>query len=580
MFSSRIDHVRPLAQVVCVAVLFLVAAASAVAQPDIRQSPDDVLVEVAADHARLPPGRADYSRYISLRNFDTKAKRDENAKLVASQLNALSRRPGIAPLISAGDRRLAGDAPAVVRVSETLLRIYTPDFGPVFAWQWERLGAVDPFWHGSTLIPTDGFKVEEYGFWISQDGSRQEGGSPKDKNAVWVTTREERVPTDRVAIWQRGFFLRTEAGREAFKAIMPRFVDYRSKLPGTDTPVVDADWLIGQVSVSFGRDPGYHDFLGFNNLKEWEALVGLVRDPKIVDAAFLTELLEAVAESTVTQKETLRRIVHLDKPGGDVWLTLDTNQRVAKFNPVANPLESLGDEYVKLAQAIEALGHLSNGYVAMGLFNAQDGKRQDVAPDTIASDNTAPFADRRVHEGLCMRCHVSGFQPLKSWIRDVQNYRPNAVGTKDEKKRRQLQDSYVTRRLEPYLDGSRTRYANAVNETAGWTPLAYSAALKATWKDYVEDAVTVDMAARRLGVTTERFKRAIVAADLADKLKAAGKDAAEIELAVYDVTSKMDPKLGVFRKGEALSAVLFQQGYQRFADAIYGVARPYSVKEK
>lgn len=547
-------------------------------------SQDAILAVIAEDLETLDPVDAGYTRYLSLGGMETQKELEEWSKLGTAQLHDLSRERGIFPLLDIGNPRLRTNPRATVLVRNILLRFDTRYFGKVFQEQWERLGAIDPYWHGDDIVLTNGYKDVEYGYWRMPDGSRYMnrggGGSRMHPDEVWVVSRVEKEPTDQIAVTKHGFFVRTEEGKAAFKKIQTLMKDPRTDSYGTDTPVVDVAWFLGQTMAGINRDPGYHQFLGFSNLAEWERLVGLVRDPKAIDSVYLEELREAVAHSTVTTEEVLRRIIHFDKPGGDAWFTKDSDQRAAKFADEADPTETLGDKY--RFDAIESLAHLPNGFVAKGLFNNK-GVRQDIAPPNIASDSTAPYSDRQVHEGLCMRCHITGFQPINGWVRNVFNSQPNFLATKDPKERIQIQKQYVDTRLEPYLEGSRKRYAESMFQATGWKPEEYSAALKIGWKKYVEGPVDVGMAARKIGVTKLQFEDALTAAPLVKKMKAEGKTDLQIAEAVAVATTKMKGTLSVFRPGPNQStrpAVLFQRDYQRAVDVTYGVVRPYAVSDK
>lgn len=557
------------------AILLLLAASAAFgAEAYTPATPDDVYVQVAADLKTLPDAQAQYARYASLRVHPTEKERDDVARLFTAQLHDLSRRPGIFPLIGKDKVGTLG----VARVSPTLLRFDVTWFGPHFFDAYERLDEQEPYYHGDSLVPTEGYKEVEYGYWVRRStGEQRSGGNRKHRDEYWVTSRVEKEPTEKDAVLVRGFFLRTEAGKEAFRYIQSRMVDPRNLFGGTQVPVIDADWFISQTAADVDRTPGYHDFLDFDTLADWERVVGLVRDPKAIDPVFLTELREAVSKSGVANKEVFRRVVHYEKAGGDVWYTLDSNQRRSKGDPRFNPFSEFGPGLK--TQAIEALGHLRNGFVAKGLFNG-DGVRQDVAPDFIATDSTAPYQDTRVHTGLCFRCHVSGFQDFKMYVRDKLNANKSFLGTTDPRKAQDLFDAYVTTRLEPFLEGSRARYAAAMMAATGWTPIQYSQALRTYWKEYAEKPVTVESSARRLGLAEEQWKRKLVVQDEVDafRLKDGGHTDAECEAFRLKITSKHDTNLGLLREGDSVEPIVFQQVFQRAADVAYGVARPVAIK--
>jgi hypothetical protein len=583
---------RPLALALAAAVAIVAGLAAPAADPpapaeDRRHSPDDVLVMIAADLTTLPKEEAGHTRYVSLRQYETETERAMWARLATVNLHDLSAARGVFPLVEPKNPRDAAGARAVVRVNPVLLRFNTSYFGPLFQKQWERLGKQEPYWHGVDPRPReagdDGYEDVDVGLYYDRSGNAFGEDGP---GRTWRKTGTERrkVKNKSAAVNKRGFFLRTKEGKDAYLIIQQLMLNPVTHDYGTDVPVVDADWLLGQTYADFKRDPGYHDFLGFNNLDEWFKLVGLVLDDDKVNPAFLQELRDAVGNSTVLLPETLRRIVHFDKPGGDVWLTQDSNQRVADFDPKANPLRELGDDYK--FQAVEALGHLPNGFVAKGLFNNK-GVRQDTAPDSIATDQTAPHSDKRVHEGLCFRCHKTGFQNIKGWARNMYNSPPNFLAVKDKDKRLRIQQQYVDERLDPFLESSRTRYAAAMKAAVGWDPKEYSENLAVGWKEYVEDPVKLTSAARRLGVTDRQLKDALTAKGLQDELRRAGRTEREIAEAVAVVTTRQDPLLSVYRPdkdgnlvGDPLPAVTFQDVFQRAADAVHGAVRPFDIREK
>lgn len=516
------------------------AAALVVAQPpeaDRPITPGDVIQACAADLVRVDPERVKSTRWVSLHNAPPKD-RETLAKVISGHLNSLSREPDIV-------------VPA--KVSEWLLRIDALDYGKVFAEQWERLGAVEPYWHGEDLQPVEEYETRavEYGYWATEGGQTYTG-KRRAAGDRWTTTRTETERVRKAAKVVRGFgpwVVREPTAKAAFELIQAR-------TGGTDAPVVTGEWLLYQTAISFERKPGYYDLLGVKDLKTYEQAVGVVR--KDIDAAFLKELREAVGSSTVTTPDTLRRVVRLEKVAGGYWFTQDANQRQAKDAARGNPITELGDDYQ--FQAVETFAHLPNGLWATGLFDAA-GVRQDKAPDAIASDSTAPHTDRAVHVNLsCIRCHTEGgLQEVDGWVRNVLNAPPNFVVTTDPKKAHDLRQQYVTRRIEPHLKADRDRYAAALWEATGMKPAEYAKAYAAVWEECAERPVTAERAARDLGCSVE-----------------------ELQKALADLGPKIDPVLSAFRlpKPRTVPVVLWLRSYARAQDARYGVSRPFKVREE
>lgn len=517
----------------------LVAALVATAAdppPEVPVTPAEVIAACAADLAKLgpvPPG----VRYVSLHNWPAKD-RDVMAKVISGHVNGLSREPDIVP---------------PVRVGAWLLRIDADDYGKVFAQQWERLGVAEPYWHDADeQLAEDEYETVdvEYGYWVRPDGSKRAGGARKHADERWETTRTEKERRKKATRTVRGFAgwaVPDGAAKKAFETM-------QAKLGGTDAPVVTAEWLLAQTAVQFQRTPGYYDFLGVKDQRTYEAAIGFTE--KGVDPGFLRELREAVANGTVTGPDVVRRLVRYEKVGGGYWFSQDVNLRQAKDPGRANATTNLGDDLE--FQAVEAFGHLPNGMWATGLFSDR-GERQDVAPDFIASDGTAPHADRRVHVNLgCLRCHTDGgLQPIDGWVRNVLNSPPNFLATKDAKAARELRQQY-TRRLEPYLQRDRDRYNAALFEATGMKSAEYAAAYAKAWQRAAEDPVTVERAARDLGCTVDALQKALAAQG-----------------------EKVDPDLAAFRlpKPRAIPVVVWYRSYARAQDALRGVARPFKVKE-
>lgn len=533
-------------------------AAIPAAPPEVPLSPADVLLlchedlfSVNADTKApvIDPEKAKTTRWISLHNL-LPEERDEVAKVMSGHVNSLSREP---------------DITAPVRVGKHLLRIDTLDYGKTFAEQWEKLGKVDPYWHDFDEQPTGEVAADEYeeveveyGYWTDAAGQFYTG---KRRTATdkWTTTRTVKEKRKKAVVAAKtlkvkgfAYWTQNERSKEAFQAL-------QAKLGGTDAPVVTAEWLLYQTAVQQDRSPGYCDFLGYKDLKEFQKLTGVILDKSVLDESFLKELREAVGNSTVTTPQTLRRIVHLEKAGGNYWITQDADQRAAKNRAKANPITNLGDDYE--FDASEVFSHLSNGLFATGLFDAKEGARQNTAPPNIASDSTAPYTDRQVHVNLsCVRCHSNGgMKDIDGWIRNVQNMPPNALGTTDPKQRKTLQQQYVRRRLEPFLDASRDRYNRALLEATGMKSEAYSLAYAKLWEAYAERPVTVERAARDLGCSVKQLQ---------DAIERAGE--------------KREPMLAAFRlpKPATIPVVEWHRVYRRAQDHVHGVARPFAIKEK
>jgi hypothetical protein len=506
---------------------------------------DDLVEIAAADMPTVDASRVATTRYLSLAGLPDKKARDLWARFMSAHVNSLSRSRGIV---------------VPVRVGEYLLRLDIADYGTTFAYTWELLSEHEPFLNGDEFKINDGYKDVEYGYWTRNGIKVRNGGNREHPDEVWVTTEVKREKTDKAVDLKRGVFLRTDGSKAAFKEIQKLIVAADTlplKQSYTNVPVVDAIWFLYQTAIQEDRGPaGYYDFLGIKDLKSYEEVIGYVG--KGIDAAFLEEAREITGNSTVTLPQVLRRIVHKDKVGGDYFFTLDSNIKRATDKNKGNPLRTLNDEYV--FQAIETFGHLPNGFWATGLFNAK-GERQDKAPDFIASDSESKSTDKAVHINLsCMRCHKkSGIKDVDGWYESVLNRPPNESQLKDPKQLRTIRQQYVENKLQTFFDPARARYASALFRASGMRPDEFSETLAEAWHSWAETPVTIERAARWLGVTLDKLDKGL-----------------------FDQKEKVDQVLSPYRlrPPQAISVASFFEAAQRLRDAAGGTTRPFAVRER
>lgn len=503
------------------------------AEPEVRYSPDAILELVAADLATVPDAR--YTRYLSLDDLPDERARTDWELVMRGHLMTLSSEPGLAMPVRVGP----------------LLRINTLDYGDTFAEEWERLGKVEPFWHGDDVSVENVYEDVPYGHYTDSNGVDYPPPR-RNKGDRWTTTRTVRELVKKAGKSIRALFIRTEAGKKAIEAI-----NIRTR--GTDVPVVRATWFLSQTAISWQRDPGYYEFTGIKDLKTFEQSIGFVR--KGQSAGFLRDVRGATGKSGVTLPDVLRRVVRLQAPAGGYWFTQDSDQRLHQKDEetrrLANPLAELGDDYV--FDAVETIGYGPNGWPKTGLFDAK-GAKQDRAPDNIAADDGGLFHDKRIHVNLsCAGCHLNGYlQDVDEWVRGDLN--PDGLlGTKDERKARDLRSQYRDQYIDPYLARDRANYTLVVNQTVkmkpdAWARLYYDAFRQASVQD-----VSPEYAARQLGVSREKMREGF--------LKAAES---------LDITLK--PMVGP--NGRALPVVVWQGAFQRAADAVHGTRRAYKVRSR
>jgi hypothetical protein len=293
-----------------------------------------------------------------------------------------------------------------------------------------------------------------------------------------------------------------EVKRQAAPWLPAADVKFLQDALDTVVPVLSADFFLWQTLQDVDRNPGYHDFLYFDDLASFDALVGFDRR---ASADFLSELREAVAESGVSKQP--RRVARFDKLGGAYWQTFDNRLAVARKGKQRDPLRTLDDTFE--FDASEIYAHLPNGLWAMGLFNAR-GVRQDSAPDFIGGDRTSTSNDSRIHNNhSCITCHADGgLKDIDGWARNL--YAPGglALSSPDYQVLKDLKRKYL-RHLEPHMKRDRERYAEALKEASGLTPREFASEVGKFWAE--EDSLAVDLAraAAKLGVTEEKWLAAL-----------------------------------------------------------------------
>lgn len=396
------------------------------------------------DASGLNPNARPHVRYLWLPAEDL----EQTRKILSFHVNQLSREPEIVLPVPRG----------------RLLRVDMRDYG----WPrdvWEKLADSEPYY----TVRIESKKDWPGGIW--RDGKHYPAG------AFWVKDR-----TPALAPW-------LDAGEA-------------SKLAGmlqSQAPLIDARWFVWQTSCQADRDPGYYDFIGVKEKADLERLVGY--DAKLQQASKRVEMLEAVADSTVTLQP--RRIGAFPAIGGTFWQTFDSRKALDEHNPLR--ILNGGLKF----DAMEVFGPLPNGLMVWGLFD-KDGKRQDSAPDFIASDSTSPSTDRRVHVCLsCVRCHGmnSGINPVDGWARNL--FRGELkLQSPDYDKLRELRQKYF-RDLKGPIDDARRLYSRAVAEcTDGMKVEDVALAFGNLVADY-EAPRTAAMVAADLGMKEAEFVAAL-----------------------------------------------------------------------
>lgn len=412
-------------------------------------TPQEGVVIAAQDIGLLPAYARSYTRYLVLGD------NDEAPRILNGHVNHLQR---------------YSDIVQMVVLEKKVLRINLQELG----WSiglWESLETQDPYYHAD----------------IDISGKRVRGLSPILSKGV----------VEQVIDGQKHYHEVATNLDYLISQMKSKEVPYGSKVP-----LLRADWFFNQTAIQADRKPGYYDFLGVKDEKDFQKLIGF--DPKLAKD-FGKVLRESVSVSGVTHQP---RAIEIQKAQGGWYLkTYDFIRAVDK----KNPLRVLGEEIERQADATEQYGALPNGMWATFLANGK-GERQDSAPDKIASDSLSKSTDKRVHVNLsCVRCHQQGgVQPIEGFIRGMSDL-PNAVGSPDYGKYLELRREYL-KALTTSLEIARLLYEDAVKEaTGGWDSKTYSQKYAGYFEAYENAHVDLKWASRDLHMKPEDLKGIIAA---------------------------------------------------------------------
>ncbi len=440
-------------------------------------TPADAMSQVHADLARMPAEARTYARYLTTYNVPTE-QRTKLIQAISGHVNGLSRSVDLS-------------APRIIPDTQgSLLRIDLRDY----EWDvalWEKL--VDPAFTTvvQTVVPWEG------GSWEGQHYARGSFTYYRKTQAIgpWLTETEDgrRKLTD-VTTWTY-----------------------------SNSPVVRGEWFIYQTAVQEGRAPGYYDFLGIKNQKDFEKVVRFD-----ANLAAKLEHRRAVVFSGIALQP--RRVERINTVLGGLWRTFDNDKAV----DAKNPLRILDDTF--RFTATEQIGPLPNGMPAFYLGD-NAGKRQDKAPDNIVGgDRTTSNNDTRLHINLsCIRCHM-GMSKKEMGVKEADFARITKLKSTDYQQYLDLKRQYL-RDLAPEIVGDRARYEVAIKRITGLTPFEYATELGKAYARH-DGPVTPDRAAADLGTTKAKMLAAFRA---------------------YDARADLDPVLSLLMDGKAIPVQQFEE---------------------
>lgn len=272
----------------------------------------------------------------------------------------------------------------------------------------------------------------------------------------------------------------------------------------TKVPVFRADQFVHRTAVQKDRNGhGYYDFFGFKKLSDVEKFVKLDRKGAI---EVYRELGAIVAKSGVTLNN--RQLFRLQTITGPWWESRDVSTNTGKQEATGNLLEQFD------AEAFEIVFRLYNGLPGYYLAN-KDGVQQETAPDFIAGDQRATGNDRRIHAGMsCVVCHFDGgLRPIRDWARKI--YDPEkgiALGTLalDEKRSKRAESVYLGPLFKNYKRDA-DDFAEAIFLASELKPDELAKAYETFWSEYLDKDVTLERAAREIGVDPKDMQDTMIA---------------------------------------------------------------------
>ena len=273
----------------------------------------------------------------------------------------------------------------------------------------------------------------------------------------------------------------------------------------TRVPIFRAGQFVYQTGIQKDRDGhGYYDFLGLGKtLKELDAMIRLDRKGSV---EVYRELGAIVSVSGVALSN--RQLFRLQALTGAYWESRDVINNSGRKEATGNLLEDFD------ADAFEIVFTLFNRLPGYYLADKK-GDRQDTAPDFIASDQRSTNNDRRVHVGMsCVVCHFdAGLRPIRDWARHIYNPETGiALGTLalDKDRARRVESVYLGPLFKNYKKDVE-EFAEAIFEASGLKPAELAKAYEVFWSEYIDKPVTLDKAAREIGVNPKDMQETMIA---------------------------------------------------------------------
>lgn len=402
---------------------------------------------------------------------------------------------------------------------------------------------VDPFFHQQEVLEKDTT------FTFLWPGGRVSRGGPEKGKAFKRQAFEEPLKAGQAAPLHA-------------KWLDPGEVKELRELLHTEVPVLCAEWFLAQSCKQLSarnsdqEGLGYYEFLDLKDRDDFFRLV--VFDKK--GAERLGKKLKAAQE--FSKVSALGRQIDADSSqSGGIWVTLDPVDATGEGVVIRNLEEGTLDHKIE-----EWYGVLANGLPVTFLSN-NEGVRQNNAPadlvglkdDSILNESR----DGRIHVHLaCLRCHAGEvLKPIKDWVRETYD-NPLALAHPDKKRAAKLQKQYFGD-LEDKLQTDRAAYQKAFRRATvtaefprGLDAQRACEIYARTYHAYADDPVTLEIAARDLGVPADLLRRQLTWL--------------VTEVKVLDARLAPLVRLGN-RRGLPIARLTFEDSYELLMDVAHGV---------
>lgn len=271
-------------------------------------------------------------------------------------------------------------------------------------------------------------------------------------------------------------------------------------------PMLRADWFVFATM----QPPLYHELVGIpKTLSALEKRIGIDRIHAIRQRSASRAGLE---RSRVSVNNRLIERIPMSRWAGSYYISYDFASNTGAQNLFSKPLGPKGILPTKHAfrhDGGEVIYNLPNGFQAYALVTA-DGKRIDIAPQSIVYDPTMP--NGTIINGIsCLSCHYQGMKPESGSpsIHALDNIRESAAANTREfnfHERELINELYPSHQeFESLLENDRKRFLEAL-KLAGIEQHGADEPVRELFDRYVLD-LDVSSFAAEFGVSTDQFRQ-------------------------------------------------------------------------